>query len=342
MLTIKPLMFNASEKAASRLWVLDGWRGLSILLVLAAHFLPLGPKEWKLNMTAGPLGMTLFFTLSGFLITNFLLHHSSVTDFLIRRFFRILPLAWLGLLIGLPMASVQWDGYPANFLFFANLPPFWLSEVTGHYWSLCVEIQFYIGIALLFALFKTRGLLMLPILCVLVTIFRVINGAHVSIETYFRIDEILAGSILALVYNEKLGMGLLRFIKSVNPYLLLGLLLLACHPDSGAMNYLRPYLAAMLVGVTLLNDERHSPFADLLASKTLFYIASISFALYVIHPLLGHTWLGSGEGVEKYAKRPLLFAAVFLCAHLSTYYFEHRCIALGKKLSLRLQSGKKI
>ena len=45
----------AEEKA--HLGVLDGWRGISILLVLAAHLLPLGPKAWRLNETAGPMGM---------------------------------------------------------------------------------------------------------------------------------------------------------------------------------------------------------------------------------------------------------------------------------------------
>jgi len=281
----------------SRLQVLDGWRGISILLVLAAHFLPLGSKLLKLNLTAGPLGMTLFFTLSGFLITNFLIHHSSVTDFLIRRFFRIIPLAWLGLTIGLPMAGADWNFYPGNFLFFANIPPFWLSQVTAHYWSLCVEVQFYIGIALLFLFFRDRGLLLIPFICLLVTVFRMVYGAQISIETYFRVDEILAGAILALAYNGKLGTDLPHLIKSLNPYLLLGLLLISCHPDSGMFNYFRPYLAAMLVGTTLLNEE--TPFTSVLGSRVLFYIASISFALYIIHPLLGHTWLGEGEGFEK-------------------------------------------
>ncbi len=321
---------------AGRLTSLDGWRGISILLVLAAHFLPLGPKSWQLNSTAGPLGMVLFFTLSGFLITNFLLHHRSVTDFLIRRFFRIVPLAWLGLLIGLTMAGASSEAYIANFFFFANMPPFWLSEVTAHYWSLCVEVQFYIGIALLFFFFKDKGLLLLPLLCLLVTAFRVIHGEYISIETYFRVDEILAGAILALAYDGRLGKDLPRLIGASSQYLLLGLLLVSCHPDSGAMNYFRPYLAAMLVGTTLLNDK--TPLTPLLASKVLFYIASISFALYVIHPLLAHTWLGSGEGLEKYVKRPVLFFALFVCAHLSTFYFEHRWIAFGKRLSQRLRS----
>ena len=36
--------------------VLDGWRGVSILLVLSSHLLPLGPKRWQLNEMAGPMG----------------------------------------------------------------------------------------------------------------------------------------------------------------------------------------------------------------------------------------------------------------------------------------------
>ena len=63
--------------------VLDGWRGLSILFVLATHLLPLGPKEWKLNQTFGPIGMVLFFILSGFLITNFLIHRPKLYDFIV-------------------------------------------------------------------------------------------------------------------------------------------------------------------------------------------------------------------------------------------------------------------
>ena len=53
--------------------VLDGWRGISILCVLSAHMLPLGPKSWQLNATTATIGMSIFFTLSGFLITTTLM-----------------------------------------------------------------------------------------------------------------------------------------------------------------------------------------------------------------------------------------------------------------------------
>ena len=87
--------------SGAHLTVLDGWRGLSILLVLAAHLFPLGQKAWQFNYGVGILGMVLFFTLSGFLITSFLLKKQSIPGFLIRRFFRIIPLAWLYLAVAL-------------------------------------------------------------------------------------------------------------------------------------------------------------------------------------------------------------------------------------------------
>jgi len=60
----------------------------------------------------------------------------------------------------------------------------------------------------------------------------------------------------------------------------------------------------------------------ILVSKPMAYVAEVSYALYVIHGVLSATWLGSGERLEKYLKRPLLFGATFALAHLSTFYFE--------------------
>lgn len=318
-----------------RFAALDGWRGLSILAVLAAHLLPLGPKAWQLNATAGPLGMALFFTLSGFLITHFLLTHASVTDFLLRRFFRIVPLAWLYLLVALSLSGAAMESWLAHLFFYANWPPMQVGGITGHIWSLCVEVQFYVGVAILFVLLRRRGLLLLPLMALAVTAWRMANGVHVDINTWYRIDEILAGCTLALVYDNRLGEWPRAVLRQSNPLLLLVLLAVSCHPDSGAMNYLRPYLAAMLVGTTLFNDGTR--LAGALDNRVLFYIAAISYALYVLHPLLAHTWLGSGDTLTRYAKRPLLFVVLLALAHVSTFHFEHRMIRLGKAVSARLR-----
>ncbi|MDP2788007.1 MAG: acyltransferase [Pseudomonadota bacterium] len=319
-----------------RFQVLDGWRGISILLVLATHLLPLGPKAWQLNSTSGPLGMALFFTLSGFLIAHFLTNHANVVDFLIRRLFRIVPLAWLYIAIALLSTQAGTQSWLAHLFFYANWPPMQLGPVTSHIWSLCVEVQFYLGIALLVALLRQRGLLLIPLLCLAFTLYRVTNEVHIAINTYYRVDEILAGSILALIYNNKLGAWPREFLRRVNPLLVLILLIVSCHPESGFMNYPRPYLAAILVGSTLFNNGTRMAGAQ--DNRVLFYIAAVSYALYVIHPLLAHTWLGSGEGWDKYAKRPLLFAALFALAHLSTFHFEHKWMAYGKRLAKRQQA----
>lgn len=321
-------------KPGERFEILDAWRGLSIICVLATHLLPLGPKAWQLNLTFGPIGMALFFCLSGFLITNFLLQQPSISDFLIRRIARIVPLAWICIAISLFWLGASSDIWLAHLFFYANWPPMALTDLTGHLWSLCVEMQFYIGVALLFWLTKGRGLLLLPLFCLGFTLTRIVNGVHVEINTYYRIDEILVGSTLALAIDERLGKFLPNLIRNSNFPVLLILFVASCHPASGALNYARPYLAAGLVGWTLLNPTVIS--SRLLKHRVLAYLATISFALYVLHPLLAYSWLGQGDILEKYAKRPVLFIVLFLLAHVSTFQFEHRCISLGKLFSASL------
>jgi len=313
-----------------RYQVLDGWRGISILAVLACHLLPLGPKRWALNASAGLFGMALFFTLSGFLITTFLVRRGDVKDFLIRRLCRIVPLSWAALVVGLLMAHAPRQDWMPNFFFFANYPPFWLTPITGHFWSLCVEVQFYAAVALVFGMFGKRGLLVaIPAGALAVTAFRIHTGTYYSIVTYLRVDEILAGGVLALICAGEFGQGVQTAVGRLNPWIML--VIYGLSTFDGPLSYARPYLAASLVGSTLLRHE--NAFRGVLKARSLAYVAEVSYALYIVHPLLADTWLGSGARLVKYAKRPLLFAACFGVAHLSTFYYEKKWIAWGKRLS---------
>ena len=96
---------NGSGKAG-HIRELDGVRGVSILLVLATHLLPLGPKALQLNAMTGLMGMSLFFCLSGFLITRFLWDNPDVQVFLVRRLARILPLLALYAVLVLALAAI--------------------------------------------------------------------------------------------------------------------------------------------------------------------------------------------------------------------------------------------
>lgn len=318
-----------------RLPVLDGWRGTSILCVLAGHMLPLGPKVLQLNEMIATAGMTLFFILSGFLIVSMLVRNDNVVSFVIRRVFRIVPLAWGFLIIVLLVDGATWQAWKANLLFYANLPPFYLDYNNGHFWSLSVEMQFYAAIALVVALAGRRGLALVPIACLVVTGARVVYGVHISIVTVWRIDEILAGGCLAL------GFGSLRLHKAAaslpafTPFLLAPLLLASCHPAAGALNYARPYFAALLIGSTILRSP--DALQRLLCGRTLGYLARISYALYVIHPLTYAGWMGEGDVIVRYTKRIGSFFLSFLFAHASTKYYEKYWIGLGHRLAARME-----
>jgi peptidoglycan/LPS O-acetylase OafA/YrhL len=328
----------APPVAVGRLPQLDGWRAISIACVLASHLLPLGPKFLRLNEAAGLLGMNLFFTLSGFLIGSFLLEKPDVSAFAYRRLFRILPLAWLYLAIVLTVLHAPFGVWRANFLFTANYEDPALGYLTGHMWSLCVEIHFYLlaGIAVL--LFGRRGLWLFPILLPLVTLTRVVFDDPMSIRTHLRMDDILVGGTLALIVHAPRGIS--RFAVFRQPPFLYAALLLVCSMSMfGPALYLRPYAAALLVGSTLAQPTGW--LSQRLARPSLAYVARISYALYIIHPAAAHGWFAESSKLVLYlVKRPLTLLITFALAHLSTFYYEERWIKLGRRLSNRSRGAR--
>jgi peptidoglycan/LPS O-acetylase OafA/YrhL len=299
-----------------RIPALDGVRALSILLVLGAHLLPLGPSFLQLNSDAGLMGMALFFSLSGFLIVRFLAEGMPLGTFAARRLARIIPLSWAAMLV---LWLSSGGNLAANLLFVSNLTPAQLMQGGEHLWSLCVEVQFYAVVALL-CLWSRKALYAVPVLALGVTLFRIYSAQPVSIVTWHRVDEILAGGSMALVYLGWLGNAPQRLLRRVPILPALGLLFVCSHPLAGFLLYLRPYMGALVLGSVLFNLDRFS--ARMLVNRPATYIAEVSYALYVIHGMLTVSWLGTGSTMVKYAKRPLLFAATFLLAHLSTFYFE--------------------
>jgi peptidoglycan/LPS O-acetylase OafA/YrhL len=175
----------------------------------------------------------------------------------------------------------------------------------------------------------------LPLVAFAVTGLRIYAGEPVSIVTWHRVDEILAGATLALVVIRLESGGRSVRLPIWTPLVLTVLLLASAHPDLPYFNYLRPYLAAATVGTSLYAAPEWM--RRLWTGKPASYIAEISYALYVFHGVLTATWLGGTDvaKTERYIRRPLLIAATFVVAHVSTFYYEHPFTALGKRLASR-------
>lgn len=337
--------------------VLDGWRGMSILCVLAAHLLPLGPSRFRLNSSVATLGMVMFFTLSGFLITSTLMARPNVVDFLIRRFCRIVPLAWLYLIFALPLARVPWSHYLPLFFFFNNFPHFFFDPIDATFWSLCVEMQFYLFVALLAAIFPRRWTVFVPLAALAVTLARVLTRTDISILTWLRVDEILAGGILAILVARRgrseptrkvteqtepdpvptITMAGGQAARAMVFVAAMALLFVACQPGSGWIAYLRPYLSAGMIGITVFDPQRG--LYALLRTRLLRFVASISYSLYVLHSTMMVGWFDPASKILKYERRALGFPALFLFAWVSTHFWETHWIAFGKAV-IRRRHGR--
>jgi len=227
---------------------LDGFRGLSILAVLAAHMLPLGPKAWQGNATAACMGMSVFFALSGFLISRYLWENQDVRTFFIRRFARIVPLVFLVSVFYCLLLEQRFDSFLAVNSYTVNYWHSAMNQSISPLWSLGVEMHFYIAIGLAVLLFgRSGGFWIVPVAAAVVMVFRVSNEVFAAITTHLRVDEILSGALLALWWLNRDHPVLHRLWQWL-PHVfwpLFGLWILSCWPPSGPVGYLRPYATAL-------------------------------------------------------------------------------------------------
>jgi peptidoglycan/LPS O-acetylase OafA/YrhL len=213
---------------------LDGLRGLAVAAVLCFH----GGWTWAVG---GYLGVSLFFTLSGFLITSLLLTEHAASGrialraFWARRARRLLPaaLAALGGILAYGVFAADGDqlrdlrgdvlgalGYVANWRFLvdgrAYSELFEAPSPVQHFWSLAIEEQFYLAFPLvvagLLALGRGRRALLAVVVCaaamastVLMAVLSAPGGdpARAYYGTDTRAAELLAGALLALVVSRR-------------------------------------------------------------------------------------------------------------------------------------------
>jgi peptidoglycan/LPS O-acetylase OafA/YrhL len=219
MMTPSPEILAPSEPTRFQfhyLPELDGFRGVAILLVIAGHVLD---RNFGISNDLGPLGVLLFFVLSGFLITGLLEREQqqtgaiSLTAFYRRRVLRIFPaltfylIVLFVLMITHFVTDVPWYAFAACVLFVRNI---WgRGAATGHLWSLSLEEQFYAIWPWTMKKFGAAAALRIAFGgAIAVTLFRMLCIqqhwlAHGFEGTYlyrpwFRFDSVLVGCAIAL------------------------------------------------------------------------------------------------------------------------------------------------
>jgi peptidoglycan/LPS O-acetylase OafA/YrhL len=172
--TWEPALLPAKASSQNHLDSLDGLRALSILLVLISHSagaLRIAHPMYLFGYL-GHLGVSIFFVISGLLISWLMIREREATgslslrDFYIRRSLRILPVFWLFLLCvtalkSAHVISISGIDILRAFTFTRNYPmwvhgqeyAWWLN----HAWSLSLEEQFYLVWPSLFAYLSRKG-----------------------------------------------------------------------------------------------------------------------------------------------------------------------------------------
>jgi peptidoglycan/LPS O-acetylase OafA/YrhL len=278
---------------------LDGLRGIAILLVLAAHTGVPGFADG-----GGGAGVTLFFVLSGFLITSLLLAEKArygrvdLRAFYVRRALRLFPalaaalivvalLAVTGLMPQDARAGVDYRivlagvvCYVANWVAVAGQP----IGMLGHTWSLAVEEQFYIlwpALLLLGLRLGRRWFAMIVLLLIFAdTPYRLIldlNGGfmHVFVGTDTRGDALLFGCVLALLET--------RWHVATGWVGIAGVLALAATwPGDPGLGLQVLFIPAAAMASTLAVAGCPA----ILAWRPLAFIGKISYGLYLWHGLV--------------------------------------------------------
>ena len=148
---------------------LDGLRMVAVSLVViyhANHRDGFATGTWLSTIVEnGWFGVAIFFVLSGFLITHLLIREEAraggvgLRNYFLRRIIRIVPPAYfyiaiVTLLAAAGLITMPWSHLRPSLLFYVDYVG--TGPVTGHYWTLSVEEQFYLIWPLAFVALRTN------------------------------------------------------------------------------------------------------------------------------------------------------------------------------------------
>lgn len=295
---------------------LDGWRGLCIAIVLLGHFIPFVGH-------LAPLGVEMFFALSGRLMAELLIvRRQPLKLFVLRRASRIVPL--LTLYVGVVTSAlvfgalvtgngVNWLSPIAALFFFGN----YLGDpapLLEHTWSLSVEEHSYLLLAVVAAISarnaRIAGLVAIGLAASMVAhgVVLFYDGIETGPFVFWRSDvrgaSVLFSFALCLWLRQFEQRTPWRIVALVSPLCALGILFCR-YPGVAATPF--AITACTLLASISVNTIQFSAlrFRQFLSHPVLTWLGTLSFSLYIWQQPF---FLASKGGVPAVLAVPLVFA----------------------------------
>ena len=337
---------------------LDGLRTVAVTLVILAHV----GIPWA---RGGAIGVDIFFTLSGFLITTVLLDEFKRTNeirlarFYARRLLRLYPALLCLVLLGVSFASlldpeakrqtnseaVQAISYTMN----------WFSVRSGgtgagifsHCWSLAVEEQFYLvwPLALLLMLDRLRPGIAIAVTAVLVVfsialevaLYRHFGWRRVYYGTDARFPQLLIGAIAAMAYSNRRPSA--RIALGINAIAAMGALLILGSAALSPPRYLYAQLGYWCVALgtaaiilTLVNNPATS-LRRSIGSAIAVAIGRVSYGVYLWHWPIAYSLSSLAPNLGPYARLGIVAPTSIGIALVSFRFVERPFLRLKKRLA---------
>lgn len=341
---------------------LDGLRFFAIFFVLIHHF----ASFFSNFINFGYYGVDLFFVISGFLITTILLKAKEKSfwknygNFMGRRVLRIFPLYYFSIFLlfilgvpGIKKYLIPLITYTFNYYF-----PFLENNEGnsfGHFWSLCVEEQFYLFWPFLVLYIKRwKSLLLFITLTIILFAFLQIKFNIISsISAYnysglpARMGSLGMGALGAyFAFYNRLSRVLFNSLQIEISFFALLIIALIYH-----LPFLLALSSLFLVIKSTVFEFNIKPINRLLSNKYIIYVGTISYGIYIYHIPIGYylmpkifdpfwnsidfTRFGPFEILKWHSwiiKFPLYSALSVLIAGLSFKYFEKPILSYKDKL----------
>lgn len=333
---------QSSSHYSSRFQELDVLRGLAALLVVFSHYIPywdryfneiwvLVPNLWGFN------AVKFFFVISGFVIFFTLDKCKTVFDFSASRFGRLYP-AYIATLILVSVISIIF--FDKNFWlggFLANSTMF--QEFLGYphfdnvYWSLSVELAFYLNVAVLLTLKLHRNII--PIV-----FFWLISSClwHELIYDSALKNRDWLALFFALDYAPYFAIGMLFFDAAKKGWNIkrISLLILCVSTEYILSSWDGVLIALGSIITVFLAMNGQLRFS---INKVTLWLGTISYSLYLVHRNLGYASLTAlhDAGIDHTLAIPLVTLFALVLASLITYKIEQ---PLAKQIKITYSKMK--